>query len=185
MSLIIRQATPLDAPTIAHIIAFGFGNDMMQQYCGPNGIKILEALAGMEVSQYSYHNALVAEIDGEAAGAIVGYDGAQLQQLRPPTLAYIEQQTGILPQVAEETEPGEFYLDSLAVFPKYRHQGIGTQLILAMSNKAFNEGHQRVGLLVDMGNPNAECLYTSLGFQRVNQKTLFNHQMWHMQKENR
>ena len=85
--------------------------------------------------------------------------------------------------MAEETEPGEFYLDSLAVFPKFRHQGIGTQLILAMSNKAFNEGHQRVGLLVDIGNPNAERLYTSLGFQRVNQKQLFSHQMWHMQKQ--
>ena len=183
MSLIIRQAIPSDAPIIAQVIGMGFGKDLLRQYCGNNGLAIMESLAKKEVSQYSYHNALIAEADGQVAGGLVGYDGAQLQLLRQPTLAYIEQQTGIVPQVAEETEPGEFYLDSLAVFPKYRHQGIGTQLILAMSNKAFSEGHQRVGLLVDMNNPHAESLYTSLGFQRVNQKTLFNHQMWHMQKK--
>ena len=183
MSLIIRQATPADAPVIAHIIALGFGKDLLHQYCGNNGLVIMEALAKMEVSQYSYRNALIAEVDGQVAGGLVGYDGALLQLLRQPTLAFIEQQTGILPQVAEETEPGEFYLDSLAVFPKFRHQGIGAQLILAMSNKAFSEGHQRVGLLVDMDNPNAERLYTSLGFQRINSKQLFTHQLWHMQRK--
>ena len=182
MKTIIRQANIKDAPIIAQVIGMGFGDDLLLQYCGSNGLAIMEALAKMEDSQYSYHHALIAEVDGQVAGGLVGYDGAQLQQLRRPTLAYIEQQTGILPQVAEETEPGEFYLDSLAVFPKFRHQGIGAQLILAMSNKAFSEGHQRVGLLVDRDNPNAERLYTSLGFQRINQKTLFNHQMWHMQK---
>lgn len=183
MKTIIRQANIKDAPIIAQVIGMGFGKDLLHQYCGSNGLAIMEALAKMEVSQYSYRNALIAEVDGQVAGGLVGYDGAQLQLLRQPTLAYIEQQTGILPQVAEETEPGEFYLDSLAVFPKFRHQGIGARLILAMSNKAFSEGHQRVGLLVDMDNPNAERLYTLLGFQRINQKTLFNHQMWHMQRK--
>ena len=183
MSLIIRQAKPSDANVIAHIIALGFGDDMMQQYCGPNGLEILEVLAGLEVSQYSYHNVLVAEVDGEAVGAIAGYDGAKLQQLRQPTLAYIQQHAGFMPQIQEETQPGEYYLDSLAVFPEHRHQGIATKLILALCDKAFSEGHQRVGLLVDMDNPTAERLYTSLGFQRINSKQLFTHQLWHMQRK--
>jgi len=182
MSTVIRPATIEDAPVIAMVIALGFGDDMMHQYCGPTGIEILEVLAGMEVSQYSYHNALIAEVDGKPVGAIVGYDGALLHQLRQPTLSYIEQQTGYMPQIQEETEAGEFYLDSLAVFPEYQHQGIGKALILALCEKAFNEGHQRVGLLVDMDNPHAESLYTSLGFRRINPKTLFDHQLWHMQK---
>ena len=184
MKITIRQATPSDAPTIARIIAYGFGEDMLRQYCGEQGLQILEALAHMEVSQYSYHHALIAEIDGKPVGAIVGYDGAQLQQLRRPTLAYIAEQAGFMPQIQEETEPGEYYLDSLAVFPEYQHQGIGKQLILALCDKAYSQGHQRVGLLVDMENPKAERLYSSLGFQRINQKTLFNHQLWHMQQVN-
>ncbi len=184
MNAIIRQATPSDAPVIASIIAFGFGEDMMKQYCGDNGLAIFEALAGMEVSQYSYHHALIAEVKDLPAGAILGYDGAQLLQLRRPTLAYIQEQAGFMPQIQEETESGEYYLDSLAVFPAYQHQGIGKALILALCDKAFNEGHERVGLLVDVENPKAEHLYSSLGFQRINQKTLFNHQLWHMQKVN-
>ena len=143
----------------------------------------MEALAKMEVSQYSYHNAILAEVGNQVIGGIVGYDGSLLRQLRQPTLAYIEQQTGVMPQVQEETEPGEFYLDSLAVFPPYRHQGIGRQLILAFCEKAFGDGHPCVGLLVDQDNPKAERLYSSLGLQRVKQKQLFNHLLWHMQKQ--
>lgn len=182
MNTLIRPARIEDAPAIARVIAFGFGEDMLRQYCGENGLAIMEDLASMEVSQYSYHNALMAEVDGQVVGAIVGYDGGQLQQLRRPTLDYIYQQAGFMPQIQEETEAGEFYLDSLAVFPTHQHQGIGKALILALCDKAFSEGHQRVGLLVDMENPHAESLYSSLGFQHINPKTLFNHQLWHMQK---
>lgn len=179
----IRKATTNDASVIAQVICLGFGEDMMRQYCGENGVSIIEALAKMEVSQYSYRHALIAEVDGQAAGAIVGYDGAQLQELRQPTLAYIYSQAGFMPQIQNETEVGEFYLDTLAVFPVYRHQGIGKALILALCEKAFNEGHQHVGLLVDTDNPKAEQLYTSLGFRRIEQKKLFNHHLWHLQKE--
>ena len=155
---------------------------MMRQYCGENGLAIIEELARMEVSQYSYHCALVAEVDGQAAGVIVGYDGARLQALRQPTLAYICKQAGFMPQIQDETEAGEYYLDTLAVFPPFRHQGVGKALILALCDKAFSEGHQRVGLLVDKDNAKAERLYTSLGFQRINTKQLFDHDLWHMQK---
>ena len=144
MDIKIRKATTNDASVIAQVISLGFGEDMMRQYCGENGVSIIEALAKMEVSQYSYRHALIAEVDGQAAGAIVGYDGAQLQELREPTLAYIYSQAGFMPQIQNETEAGEFYLDTLAVFPAYRHQGIGKALILALCEKAFNEGHQRV-----------------------------------------
>ena len=180
--MLIRKATKNDASVIAQVICLGFGEDMMQQYCGADGPAIIEALARMEVSQYSYHHALIAEVDGQPAGAIVGYDGAQLLELRAPTLAYIKSKTGFMPDVANEAEPDEFYFDTLAVFPAYRHQGIGKALILALCEKAFSEGHQRLGLLVDTTNPQAERLYTSLGFRRIQQKQLFTHTLWHMQK---
>lgn len=179
----IRTATISDASVIAQVICMGFGEDMMQQYCGENGQAVIEEIAKMEVSQYSYHNALIAEVDRQPVGAIVGYDGARLLELRAPTLAYIHSQTGFIPDVEDEAEPDEFYFDTLAVFPEYRHQGIGRKLLLALCEKAFREGYQRLGLLVDTGNPQAECLYSSLGFHRVKLKNLLTHQLWHMQKE--
>ncbi|MCR4765004.1 MAG: GNAT family N-acetyltransferase [Bacteroidaceae bacterium] len=182
MELIIKQAGRDDAKTIAQAVSLAFGDDMMYKYCGKSGKTIIEALAGMNVSQYSYRNALIAYVNGVAAGAIVGYDGAMLQQLKQPTLSYIHQQTGTMLQITDETQAGEFYLDTLAVFPAFRHQGVAKQLILAFCENASIKGHQHVGLLVDVSNPQAEELYHSLGFKRINRTTLFDHSLWHMQK---
>ena len=59
MKTIIRQANIKDAPIIAQVIGMGFGEDLLRQYCGTNGLAIMEALAKMEDSQYSYHHALI------------------------------------------------------------------------------------------------------------------------------
>ena len=76
MKTIIRQANIKDAPIIAQVIGMGFGEDLLRQYCGINGLAIMEALAKMEDSQYSYHHALIAEVDGQVAGGLVGYTTA-------------------------------------------------------------------------------------------------------------
>ena len=51
--------------------------------------------------------------------------------------------------------------------------------------KAFERGYERVGLLVDIDNPRAEKLYSSFGFERVNETTFLGHRMWHMQAKKR
>jgi methylated-DNA-[protein]-cysteine S-methyltransferase len=54
--------------------------------------------------------------------------------------------------------------------------------VSAFCDKAFAEGHKRVGLIVDFENPDAERLYTSLGFRRIGTRPFFTHQMWHLQR---
>ncbi|MBR7183936.1 MAG: GNAT family N-acetyltransferase, partial [Alistipes sp.] len=61
--------------------------------------------------------------------------------------------------------------------------GVGAALIRALCNRAATEGHSRVGLIVDNINPQAERLYTSLGFKRVGSRQFLGHQMWHLQQE--
>ena len=85
----------------------------------------------------------------------------------------------------DETHPGEYYLDSLGVLPEYRRLGIGGRLLTALRDKAFAEGHERAGLLVDVENPGAEHLYHTLGFERVETRSLFGHRQWHLQALNR
>jgi ribosomal protein S18 acetylase RimI-like enzyme len=138
-------------------------------------------LAGREESQYSYRNALVGEVDGVAAGAVVGYDGALLQRLRKPLLDMIAERIGKVPFIEDETSAGEFYVDSLAVLPQFRGRGVGRSLLSAMRDNAFAAGFSHVGLLVDFENPSAEALYNSLGFKRVNATTFLGHNMWHLQ----
>ena len=119
------------------------------------------------------------------AGAIIGYDGARLHELREPTLRLIQERTGqTFSHIQDETNPHEYYLDSLGVLPEYRNLGIGSKLLIALRDKAFSEGHKRAGLLVNTENLKAEHLYLSLGFERIECRNFFGHPMWHLQATN-
>lgn len=176
--IIVRPARREDAPIIAEAVAMAVGYDTSH----PLYAVFLE-LAGREVAQYSYRNSLVAEVDGAVAGAIVGYDGARLEELRAPIYPLLKEHLGEVPHIEDETEAGEYYLDSLGVLPAYRGLSVGTALLNAATERAFAEGHTRVGLIVDFDNPNAERLYSSLGFQRVGEKRFLGHRMWHLQRQ--
>lgn len=181
--IVIRQASEDDAQLIASAVVMAIGGEeSARKYCGDDYMTVLEELARMETSQYSWHNALVAEVDGALAGTVIGYDGARLQELRSHTFDVIRMHIGTsLPFIEDETGPGEFYLDSIAVLPAFRGCGVGGRLLAAMRDRALAEGHERVGLLVDFGNPDAERLYLSLGFTRVEERKFLGHDMWHLQ----
>lgn len=179
----IRTARPEDAPAIAQAVAMAIGDEVaLRNYCGENYLDVLTAIARSEGTQYSWQNALVAECNGMVAGAVVGYDGAQLVELRNGTLAIINQHTGRIPAIADETSAGEYYLDSVAVMPDFRGMGIGGYLVDAFCEEAFARGDQRVGLIVDTENPNAELLYVSLGFECVGECDFIGHRMRHLQR---
>ncbi len=174
----IRAAAIDDAELIATVVcmAVGYGREHPIY-------PVFRELAEREVAQYSYRNALIAEVDGVAAGALVGYDGARLAELREPIFPLLEKYLGETLQIEDECEAGEFYLDSLGVLPQFQGLGVGARLLTAMRDRAFAEGHQRVGLIVDVNNPRAERLYTSLGWRRVGEKRFLGHRMWHLQCE--
>ena len=179
----VRQATIEDAAVVARAVAMAIGDpEALHNYCGDDHLAVLGKIVCQPATQYSWHNALIAEVDGIVAGAIVGYDGAELQPLREGTFTVLRECIGRVPAIADETEAGEYYLDSIAVLPEFRGRGIGSALISALCDKAFAEGHSCVGLIVDYDNPQAEKLYTSMGFERVGTRLFFGHQMWHLQR---
>ena len=152
----IRPAQKSDAPIIAQVVAIAIGDEnALKNYCGENYISLFTKIAEDEHSQYSF--------------------------LRNTTYSIIHSHLGRTPSIPDETESGEFYLDSLAVLPEHRGIGIGRKLVNALCDRAFSAGHKRVGLIVDYNNPNTEALYTSLGFSRVGTKTFLGHKMWHLQ----
>ena len=174
----IRHASPEDADLIALVLAMALGGDESHPF-----FEIFAGLARRDDTQYSYRNALVALADGERAGAIVGYDGARLHELRAPMEEILRKLHGDDFVLEEETSAGEFYLDSVAVLPQFKGLGVGRMLIGRMSERAFAEGFDRVGLIVDFDNTKAEALYSAMGFRRVNPTTFLGHRMWHMQYE--
>ena len=172
----IRKASAEDAPLIALVLAMAMGGDESHPL-----FDIFCRMAQREDSQYSWRNTFVAEIDGAAAGAIVGYDGARLYELRRPLEEAIRDINGGVFNIEDETSAGEFYIDSLAILPQYRGMGIAKSLVEYVRERVFAEGFDKVGLIVDYGNPRAEGLYESIGFKKVNPTTFLGHDMWHMQ----
>ena len=178
----IRRGRIEDANIIAEAIAMAIGDSgTMVRYCGENFIGVLEEIARCDDSQYSYRNALVAEVDGLAVGAVVAYDGAQLYELREKTLEVIHRHNPGFRIVDDETQAGEYYLDSIGILPGYRGLGIGRALLLALKEVVAKGNHGCIGLLVDYDNELAERLYESVGFRRVGTKLFIGHDMWHMQ----
>ena len=176
MQIEIRKAAPEDAAFIALVVAMALAGDETHWL-----YEVFKELAARECSQYSYRNVLVAEVGGKPVGALVGYDGGSLHELREPIFELVRERMGKSIDIEDETGEGEFYLDSLAVLPEYRGCGVGRMLLCAMRGMAVEAGYERVGLIVDFDNPRAEALYSSLGFERVGRKTFLGHQMWHLQ----
>lgn len=85
----------------------------------------------------------------------------------------------------DETSAGEYYIDCLCVAASYRKQGIATALIKAVIRKAGSLRMPSVGLLVDSGNPEAEHLYTQIGFRYLDDNVWGGHPMKHLVIENK
>ena len=129
MNITTRTAKIEDAHIIARAVAMAIGDThTLENYCGKDYIAVLEEIVRLENSQYSYNNALVAEVDGMAVGAVVAYDGALLHLLRQQTLSVIHKYNPDFIMTDDETQPGEYYLDSLGVLPEYRGLGIGKMM---------------------------------------------------------
>lgn len=176
LELKIRPASKEDAELIAKVVAAAINTEE-----GYALLPIFRELAEMENSQYSYKNTLVAEVCGEPVGAVVGYDGAKLHELRLSLLKLYRERVGKNLEIEDETSAGEFYVDSISVLPEFRGRGIGEQLLKSMIEKATEEGHSCIGLLVDFDNPKAEKLYRKIGFHRKNETMFLGHKMWHLQ----
>lgn len=184
----IKEAERCDSEAIANLIMAAMSEDCCLYYAGPGHTlddfrRMMTELVEKESSQYSYSNALVAKNDfGELMGAIVTYDGALLHELRKVFIAAAQEYFGRdYSGMSDETQAGELYVDSFAVFPQYRRKGVATALLQAAIHRAAKLGHETVGLLVDKGNPTAQCLYEKVGFRYVGDAEWGGHPMNHMQ----
>ena len=143
--------------------------------------KMMTMLVEREDSQYSYRNTLVAMDADRVVGISVSYDGGLLHELRRAFIEAAKEHIGKdHTGMDDETQAGELYLDSLAVLPEYRRQGIARKLLLATKERASRMGLPCVGLLVDKDNPVGEALYASVGFQYVNDNQWGGHPMKHL-----
>lgn len=188
----IVEARPEDAPIIARGIAtalhigesdaaISLDDDDQNLW-----LEIFTRLAGREDTQYSYKNTLKAiDNNGKILGIIIGYDGALLHKLRVPFFeTVLEIANKDMSGIPDETSPDEWYLDSLAVWPENRGNGIGLSLLEAACERARSE-RKPAGLLVDKNNPKARRLYEKAGFKYMDDRPFADIMMDHMQNDHR
>lgn len=182
----IRAALPTDAHAIARLIILAM-DDLSEKFTGssdPNeAISLFEMFAAQSGNQYSYEKTLVYEDEQGVCGMINAYNGAELEALRAPFLAYLDKAYGIKHNPDDETEPGEYYLDCVSVAPDRQGKGIGKKLILAMIEYARQHQQYTTGLIVNKDNPKAEKLYIAMGFKVVKEKDFMGGKYLHMQHQ--
>jgi GNAT superfamily N-acetyltransferase len=123
----------------------------------------------------------VVEDNKEVVAAVNLYDGAGLNELRQPVMEYIRSKFSRDFTLEDETQAGEYYIDSLGVDPNQQNKGIGTRLLQFVIDEYVDKHSHTLGLLVDESNPNAKRLYLKLGFKSAGKKVLFGKNMEHLQ----
>jgi ribosomal protein S18 acetylase RimI-like enzyme len=116
-----------------------------------------------EEANFSYRNAVVAEVDGRVAAMMLAYrlpeqSEVNLEEL-PDLLRPLEE--------LEQKVPGTFYVNALAAYPEYRGLGLGTKLLEAAHALASEAGCEELSLEVFDQNEDAVRLYERHGYREI------------------
>jgi ribosomal protein S18 acetylase RimI-like enzyme len=129
---------------------------------GQSILEVGRERAAREEGGFSYRNAVVAEVDGEIAGCLVGYrlddpyDLGDLEQVPPLVRPLV---------LLEAKAPGSWYVNVLATFPEFRRKGIGMALLRIAEKRARDEGAQALSVIVAAENEPAARLYAAAGYE--------------------
>ncbi len=133
--------------------------------------------------RYSYRRGIVCVRDNQIAGVSYGYKG-ELEPIIDKPLTDIMEKLNLENSrlfTDQETQPGEWYLDTLVTAPNFRRQGVAVELLTALPEWAKEQGETVIGLNCDKENGSAKQLYEKMGYQKVGERLLSGHRYNHMQ----
>ncbi len=168
----LRPATAEDASFLALCLMEALGGQVMEgaeEGISPSLSRTLEVLTRIVLRDdtlYSWHFGTVAHLpDGTPVAASIAYPGAEYHQRRLVSFALASELITFDPsQMEDESREGEYYLDTLAVLPAHRRQGIGRLLLREWLRQASALG-LRATLICATDNHKAHNLYRSLGLR--------------------
>jgi ribosomal protein S18 acetylase RimI-like enzyme len=175
----LRRATKQDARTLAELVDYaghGIPGYLWSRSAkeGQPPIEVgIERVLREEVN-FSYRNAVVADVDGRVASALLAYrlpehSDVNLDEL-PDLLRPLEE--------LELKVPGTFYINILAAYPEYRGQGLGTTLLEAARALASEAGCNELSLEVFEQNEDAVRLYERHGYREIARLPAVPHQIY-------
>ena len=177
----IRSAIEEDANTSTQLIYMTKGS--MADYLLGGGDEaaaksVISQLFLRKKNRYSHHYINLAIIDGEVAGLLLSYPGKVLKSLNFPM---VESMFAVneLPQLLrffyrslplikiKEAAADEYFINNMAIFPKFQGLGIGKFLMSLAKKRAKESGLNKCALTVEIKNSRAVGLYQHLGYQIV------------------
>ncbi|WP_042164267.1 GNAT family N-acetyltransferase [Paenibacillus gorillae] len=164
----IQAARKEDGPEVMALMHTAIGS-IACSLAGVDGeeeaMGILASFYEEEGNRISYRNVIVDKREDKVAGILISYGGDDAEALDRPFIERIERVTGRTGYtITQETRPGEYYLDSIAVHEDFQGQGIAKALMAAFEVKAAEEGYDRVTLIVEEYNDRAHALYVKMGY---------------------
>ena len=165
----IRDARKRDCAELAQLINIageGLALYLWQQMASPDQDpwEIGRERAARDTGSFSYRNSVVAEVEGNIAGALVGYpiapepEGVDTGGTPPMFVPLVE-----LENLAADT----WYVNALATYPDARGLGVGSQLLAWAEQRASALGLRGTSLIVSDANGGARRLYERLAYTEV------------------
>lgn len=160
----IRPAAPEDAAFAAPLVQAtigAIGQALSGEATDDGAAAVLAAFFARPGNRLSFGHTLILEEEGRPLGLAVLYPGDGAAALDGPFRERLRA-LGRPDRLDPEAQPGELYLDTLAVVPGARGRGLGATLLAACAARADAAGLP-LALLAEEGNP-AEHLYRRAGF---------------------
>lgn len=173
MTVRIRPAQLFDAGFAAPLIQStigAIGRALTGTTTDEDATHVVAEFFPLRGHRLSFTHTLIAEVRGQPAGLLVAYPGEFAEALDEPFRDHLRA-LGQPATTEPEGQPGELYLDTLAVSPGWRGQGVGGGLLQAAAARAQGLGLSRLGLLCEADNP-AMRLYARHGFQAAGERTV-------------
>jgi ribosomal protein S18 acetylase RimI-like enzyme len=165
---VFRPATRADADVLAELV--NFAGEGMPLYLwgklterGETAWDVGRRRAAREQGAFSYRNATMVEHDGNGVGCLIGYEIADAPEPIGPDVPAMFRPL----QELENLAPGTWYVNVLAVLPKYRGLGYGTELLRLADATGRKLGKRGMSVIINEANAGGRRLYERMGYRQA------------------
>lgn len=176
-NIIIRKGLPEDAQDFSNLSLLS-DPVFCQAIFGSGTRNMLQNLFRQRRNLFSFEHSYFIEVNGKKAGMILGYDGKSesgetwrtgLLMIKYMKLGFFTKILSLLKALSavRRVKDNEYYISNLAVYPEFRGNKLGTNLLVRAEEGAKSCGAEKMALDVAVNNQDAIRLYNRLGYSIV------------------
>lgn len=176
-NIMILKGLPEYAQDFTNLILLSAPN-LFPAIFGSSVGSVLQNLFRQRKNLFSFEHSYFIEADGQKVGMIIGYGGktGREEEWRTGLLLIKYMKLGFFTKILSllralniggRAEDDEYYISNVAVYPEFRGNHLGTNLLLKMEKEAKRYGAEKIALDVKADNQGAIKLYNRLSYSIV------------------